>query len=127
MNLNKFFEIGGLNLWLVVAGNGLNLILAGAILLSAAMVAATNGPLSQVILVLGTFLSTLFVSFLCGRMERERYLSYAGYTLPGNLVLTVPSILFSGVIGIMLVGVSLMGAFNGARLAELTVPRHSRR
>lgn len=126
MNWNRFFEFGGLNLWLVVAGNGLNLILAGAVLFSAALLAEPSPGLSQVLMVLGTFLGTLLVSFICGRMERERYLAYAGYTLPGNLLLTLPSILFAGVIGVMLVAVAVMGAFNGARLAEMTVPRHTR-
>jgi len=119
------FQIGGLNLWVVVSGNGLNLILEGLVLLGAS--AAGPAPtLSQVVLVLGTFLSTLLVSFICGRMEREQYLKYAGYTLPGNLLLTVPSILFAGILGVMLVAVAAMGAFNGARLAEMTIPRHSR-
>jgi len=119
------FQIGGLNLWVVVSGNGLNLILEGLVLLGSS--AAGSAPtLSQVVLVLGTFLSTLLVSFICGRMEREQYLKYAGYTLPGNLLLTVPSILFAGILGVMLVAVAVMGAFNGARLAEMTVPRHSR-
>jgi len=126
MNRGSFFEIGGLNIWVVAAGNGLNLILEGLVLLGASLVAAPSGWLSQVLLVLGTFLSTLVVSFVCGRMERERYLSYAGYTLPGNLLLTVPSVVFAGILGLMLVAVAVMGAFNGARLAEMSVPRHSR-
>ena len=119
------FQIGGLNLWVVVSGNGLNLILEGLVLLGASAVGSAP-TLSQVVLVLGTFLSTLLVSFICGRMEREQYLKYAGYTLLGNLLLTVPSILFAGILGVMLVAVAVMGAFNGARLAEMTVPRHSR-
>lgn len=123
MSQGSFFEIGGLNVWVVAAGNGLNLILEGIVVLGAAA-AGPGGELSQVLLVLGTFLSTFLVSFICGRMERERYLSYAGYTLPGNLLLTVPSILFAGVLGVMLVAVAAMGAFNGARVAEMTVPRH---
>jgi len=126
MNRGSFFEIGGLNIWVVAAGNGLNLILEGLVLLGASLVAAPSGWLSQVLLVLGTFLSTLVVSFVCGRMERERYLSYAGYTLPGNLLLTVPSVVFAGILGLMLVAVAVMGAFNGARLAEMSLPRHSR-
>jgi len=119
------FEIGGLNLWVLVSGNGLNLILEGLVLLGASA-AGPDRALSQVVLVLGTFLSTLLVSFICGRMEREQYLKYACYTLPGNLVLTLPSVLLAGILGVMLVAVAAMGAFNGARLAEMTVPRHSR-
>jgi hypothetical protein len=127
MSLNRFFEIGGLNLWLVAAGNGLNFVLEALVLFAAALLGAENAALAQALTVLGTFLGTLLVAFICGRMERERYLGYAGYTLPGNLLLTVPSILYSGLFGIMLVAVAVMGAFNGARLAEMSVPRHSRR
>lgn len=126
MDWNKLFEMGGLNLWVVASGNGLNLILQGMVLLSLAALGAEQAALGQVILILGTFLSTGLVAFICGRMERERYLSYAAYTLPGNLILTVPSILFNPVTGLMVVAVAVAGAFNGARLAEMTVERHSR-
>lgn len=126
MDWNRFFELGGLNLWLVAGGNGLNLILEGVTLLLAAMLAGQSPGLSQVVAVLGTFLGPLLTAFICGRMERERYQAYAGYTLPGNLLLSLPSILFAGLLGIMLVAVAVMGAFNGARLAEMSVPRHTR-
>ncbi len=125
MSQGSFFEIGGLNVWVVAAGNGLNLILEGLVVLGAAAM-GSGGELSQVALVLGTFLSTLVVAFICGRLERERYLAYAGYTLPGNLLLTVPGVFVAGVFGVMLVAVAVMGALNGARLAEMSVPRHSR-
>jgi hypothetical protein len=126
MNLNKMFEMGGLNLWIVASGNGLNLILAGMVLLGVAVLGEEGGGLSQVLLILGTFLSTAFVAFICGRMERERYQSYALYTLPGNLLLTVPGILFGGLMGLMVVVVAVLGALNGARFAEMTVERHAR-
>lgn len=127
MDWSKFFDLGGLNLWVVVSGNGLNLILEGMLILAVVLGGEQLGQMSQVILLLGTFLSTALVALICGRMERERYLAYAGYALPGNLILTVPSIVFGNpVIGLMLVAVAVMGAFNGARLAEMTVERHAR-
>ncbi len=126
MDFSKLFELGGLNLWIVASGNGLNLILQGLVLLIGAALGGAGNGLSQVVLMAGSFLSPLLVAFICGRMERERYLSYAAYTLPGNLILTVPSILFGGVMGLLLVAVAVLGAFNGARLAEMTVERHAR-
>lgn len=126
MNLNRLFDSGGLNLWIVASGNGLNLILEGVVLLGAAMLGGEGSGMTQVLLVLGTFLSTALVAFVCGRMERERYRDYALYTLPGNLLLTVPSILFGGIVGVMLVVVAVLGALNGGRLAEMTVERHVR-
>lgn len=127
MNMNKFFEMGGLNLWIVASGNGLNLILEGAVLLGAAALGPRGAGMTQILLLLGTFLGPALVAFVCGRMERERYQTYALYTLPGNLLLTVPSIIFgAGLFGIMLVVVAVLGALNGARLAEMTVERHVR-
>ena len=132
MDWGKLFEFNGLNLWVVASGNGLNLILEGLTLLLTVLVgasgvsAASVNPLSQLVLMGGSFLSTGLVAFVCGRMERERYITYAAYTLPGNLLLTVPSILFGGLIGILVVLVSVLGAFNGARLAEMTVEKHAR-
>jgi len=126
MNLNKMFEMGGLNLWVVASGNGLNLILAGVVFLAVAMLGEEGSALAQVILVLGHFVATALVAFICGRMERERYQSYALYTLPGNLLVTVPSILFGGIFGVMVVIVAVLGALNGARLAEMTVEKHAR-
>lgn len=126
MNWEKFSDLGGLNLWVVVSGNGLNLILE-AMVLGAPVLGGFSADLTQIVLVLGTFLSTGLVAFICGRMERERYLSYALYTLPGNLILTLPSIVLGGgLLGLMLVVVAVLGAFNGARLAQMTVTRHTR-
>ncbi len=126
MDFGKLFEMGGLNLWLVAAGNGLNLILEGIVLIGVSVLGSGSPALAQALLILGPFLSTAFVAFICGRMERERYTSYATYTLPGSLLLTVPSILFQPLYGIMTVAVSILGALNGARLAEMTVERHAR-
>ncbi len=126
MNLNKFFELGGLNLWIVASGNGLNLILQGAVVLGAGMLGAGGNPLSQVVLMLGTFLGPLLVAFLCGRMEGERYQSYALYTLPGALILCLLAVLANPLFGLMLAIVAVMGAINGGRLAAMTGRRHVR-
>jgi len=126
MDWGKLFEFNGLNLWVVASGNGLNLILEGMTLLLTALLGTRGAETSQLLLMVGSFLSTGLVAFICGRMERERYVTYAAYTLPGNLLLTIPSILFGGIMGILVVLVSVLGAFNGARLAEMTVERHAR-
>lgn len=125
MDLSKMFELGGLNLWLVVAGNGMNLILAGGALIAVTLLGGQSAW-APLLLLIGPFLGTALVAFTCGRMERERYMSYAAYTLPGNLLVTVPSILFSPLLGLMTVVVSVLGAFNGARLADMSVAKHSR-
>lgn len=126
MDFSKFFEMGGLNLWIVASGNGLNLIFQGAVALGAGMLGAEGNPLSQVVLMLGTFLGPLLVAFICGRMERERYQSYALYTLPGALIMNALAVLANPLMGVMLIIVSVMGALNGSRLAEMTVERHVR-
>ncbi len=129
MNLNNLFEMGGMNLWIVVSGNGLNLILEGIILFASAALGAqgaSGAQMAQVVMMLGTFLAPLLVAFICGRMEREQYRKYALYTLPGALLPTLLAILASPIYGIMLAVVAVLGALNGARLAEMTVERHSR-
>lgn len=126
MNLNKFFEMGGLNLWIVAAGNGLNLILQGAVALGSGMLGASGSQWGQVVLMMGTFLGPLLVALLCGRMEGERYQSYALYTLPGALILCLLAVLASPLMGLMLAVVAVLGAINGGRLAEMTGRRHVR-
>ncbi|MGQ9682664.1 MAG: hypothetical protein ACUVX9_09030 [Anaerolineae bacterium] len=138
MSFGKMFDLGGLNLWIVASGNGLNLILEGMVFLGAVALGMQGGGpaegasaqgslLAQAVLMLGSFLGPALVAFICGRMEGEMYQKYALYTLPGNLILTVPSIVFGGgIMGIMLVVVAVLGALNGARLAEMTATRHSR-
>lgn len=129
MNLNKMFEMGGLNLWIVASGNGLNLILQGVTVFVAGLLGAQGGSAAQgaqIVLMLGTFLGPLLVAVISGRMERERYQSYALYTLPGALIMLVLGVLAQPLFGLMLIVVAVLGALNGARLAEMTVERHSR-
>jgi len=133
MESNRLFDFGGLNFWIIASGNGLNLVLEVVVLVLSVMVVSPGGVLGQTILMLGTFLSPALVAFICGRMERERYLHYAFYTLPGNLIVTVPSIfiggmmggVMGGMMGALLVIVAILGAFNGARVAQMTVRRHA--
>lgn len=126
MSFNRMFEFGGLNLWIVASGNGLNLILQFVVAVAASALAAQGNPLSQLLLILGPFFGTALVAFMCGRMERERYMSYGLYTLPGALLVIIWAVLANPVLGIMMVVVAVLGALNGARLAEMTVERHSR-
>lgn len=127
MKLNRFFDLGGLNFWVLASGNGLNLVITMGVGLGAAWL-ATNGQYTAqtILLMMGSFLGPLLVAFICGRMERERFETYALATLPGALIPVVFAILSNPLPGLMVAVVALLGALNGGRLAAMSVTRHRR-
>ena len=109
----------GLNWWTIVSGIGLNFILTAFLLLSATPLVSDSTPETVFVIVicLGAFLIPLLTAYICGRLADERYLTYAFYPLVGFLILTVPGVLSSGVFGLLVIAIGILGAFNGASLA----------
>ena len=119
MNWNRLFDTQDLNWWTIVSGIGLNFVLTSFLFLGATPLVSADAPEAVFVTVicLGAFAITLLTAYVCGRLADERFLTYAFYPLIGFLILTVPGVLASGVFGLLVIGMGILGAFNGANLA----------
>jgi len=130
MNLKRLVSFQNLNWWLVVAGIGCNIILtAGVALLANTMSmqggTETGGTVGTLIMMLGTFLATLFTGFICGRMAQENETSYGVICCIGVaviIVITVPPSIYT----LMMLSIALAGGLNGGMLS-VRRPRHTPR
>jgi len=127
MNLKRLVSFQNLNWWLVVSGIGCNIILtAGVALLANALSvqgeAVTQGALGTLVMMLGTFLATMFTGFICGRMAQENETSYGVICCIGVaviIVITIPPSIYT----VMMLFIALAGGLNGGMLSV----RRSRR
>jgi len=127
MNLKRLVSFQNLNWWLVVSGIGCNIILtAGVALLANALSvqgeAVTQGALGILVMMLGTFLATMFTGFICGRMAQENETSYGVICCIGVaviIVITIPPSIYT----VMMLFIALAGGLNGGMLSV----RRSRR
>ena len=130
MNLRRLVNFDNLNWWLVVSGIGCNIILtSGVALLTNALSVqnetSTQGAVGTLIMMLGTFLSTLFTGFICGRMAQENSTSYGVICCIGVvviLVITIPPSIFT----VMMLFIALAGGLNGGMLSVRHPRHHSR-
>ncbi|NLE45092.1 MAG: hypothetical protein GX620_10255 [Chloroflexi bacterium] len=122
MNPKKMIDMNNLNWWLVLAGIGLNLILATAIALLSNTLALrgddqATAVISQTTFMLGTFLATFFTGFITGRMSNDD--NGVTYGLVCSVSVLVVVVIAGGlsVYTLMMVLIALAGGFNGGMMS----------
>jgi hypothetical protein len=128
MNLKRLVSFQNLNWWLVVAGIGCNIILTAMVALLANALGASDGSepggvTGTAVMMIGTFLSTLFTGFITGRMAQENETSYGVICcigVAGIIVISIPPSIFT----LMMLFIALAGGLNGGMLS-LRRSRHS--
>jgi len=120
MNLKRLIDVHDLNWWLVLSGIGCNFILMAVVSWGAASVlrgGEAMAGVSQIILMMGTLLATIFTGFLTGWMAQGNGTTYGLVCSIGNLVIVVFA-LPPGIFALLLAVVALAGGLNGGLLSE---------
>jgi hypothetical protein len=111
------FNLKGLNLWLLGAGIGLNLIWTFVTLIVAfSFLSATPAAVAsiQVGMMLSVLAGTFSTGWLMGRMaDDNRGPTYGLVGSLGSLVLIILVVLPTGVLGLLLAAMAIAGGFNG--------------
>ncbi len=120
--MKGLFDLKGMNLWLVGSAIGLNIILAGVLLIVVLFLLAgvDKAPVwLQMGMILWGFLGPLFAGWLVGKMAGDnRGPSYGVIGSLGSLMLYLVMLLPTGVFGLMMATVSVLGGLNGGILSR---------
>ncbi len=123
MNLNRIFNLKGVNFWLLASGIGLNLI--------AVMLYLTAGYFSlvreqgvslwiELFLALGAFLAPFLIGLVLALWAGDgRGPTYSVYGSFGGVAPLVVVAVPNGIFGILLLLFWLLGGVNGGMLAEI--------
>lgn len=120
MSFRRLIDLHDLNWWLVLGGIGCDFLLMVAVTWGAASVLRRGegmAEVSQVILILGTFLVTFATGFLTGWMGRGNGATYGLISSAGSLVVVAIGLPL-GILALLVAVVALAGGLNGGLLSE---------
>ena len=128
MNLRSMFDLGDLNWWVVFGGIGSSVILVAAVAFGAASLlrgGEQNVGISQVVLLVGTFLATFVAALITGRIGQGNYVTYGLVSTIGSVVV----VLFAmpiGIFTILMIAIAVAGGLNGGMVNQRRQHRRRR-
>ena len=119
MGFKRLINTSDMNWWLVFASIGCNLILMAVVAFGAASMLRRGGEMvevSQIVLLLGTFLAAFLTAMLTGWIARGNGVTYGLIGSVGTVVVVLVALPF-GVLTILLIVIAVAGGLNGGLIS----------
>jgi hypothetical protein len=118
MNGNRLLTLKGINYWYLAAAIGINVLWSLSLALVVSILflkqVQAGAAMVQILLIVAAFAGPFLVGWLTGRMAGDgRGPSYGVYGSLGSVMILLLLALPTGLLGIMMIMVSIAGGLNG--------------